>query len=195
MWDRERLRKHPLFNPSAQLIRRGTGLSVPRSTPSRLGRLAVTAARRARSTAAARCFTTFSSSNARLFTREFVRGSFLVRGASALGGDCSLCLRIHRRESAWRLSTHAASAPRIRSAVASTAAASPSYLYFSSPLWCRFDFRSSRCFLRPLHCFRFARPFVPLGCWAGPPLSISLPRYSLSRDIRCRMMIAAAGHP
>jgi len=129
---------------------------VPRSTPYRLGRLDVTTARRVGSSSTARCFATLPSRNSRLFAREFVRRSFLVCRASTLGSDCALRLRIHCRKSAWRLATDAAGASRVCS-----------------------DFRSCRhCFHRPLHCFRFARPFVPLGCWAGPPLSISLPRYS-----------------
>jgi hypothetical protein len=54
---------------------------------------------------AAGCFTTLSSRDSGLFTREFVRGSFLVGGAPTFRSDCALRLRIHRRESARRLAT------------------------------------------------------------------------------------------
>ena len=89
-----------------------------------VGRLAVTSARRARPSSAARCFTTLSSRNTRLFTREFVSRSFLVCCAPTLGGDCALRLRIHCRESARRLTTDTASASRFRSAVVSVTARS-----------------------------------------------------------------------
>jgi hypothetical protein len=93
---------------------------VPRSTPYRLGRLGVTTARG--SATAARCFATLSSRDARLFARKFVRGSFLVCRASTLGSDCALRLRIHCRESAWRLATDTTGISRVRSAVVSISA-------------------------------------------------------------------------
>jgi len=93
---------------------------VPRSTPYRLDRLGVTTARR--SATAARCFATLSPRDARLFAREFVRGSFLVCRASALGSDCALRLRIHCRKSAWRLATDTTGISRVRSAVVSISA-------------------------------------------------------------------------
>ena len=74
----------------------------------RLGRSIVVFALSARPATAAGCFTTFSSRDSGLFAREFVRGSFLVGGAPTFRRDCSLRLRIHRRESAGSLATHTA---------------------------------------------------------------------------------------
>jgi hypothetical protein len=93
---------------------------VPRSTPYRLVRLGVTTARR--SATAARCFATLPPRDARLFAREFVRGSFLVCRASALGSDCALRLWIHCRKSAGRLATDTTGISRVRSAVVSISA-------------------------------------------------------------------------
>jgi hypothetical protein len=117
---------------------------VPRSLPSRLGRLAVTSARRAGPASATRCFAALSSGNARLFAGEFVRCSFLVRRASTLGCDRALCLRIHRGKSAWRLAAHGARVSRVPSAVISVSArpasastphsAGPASLVHSLPL-------------------------------------------------------------
>ncbi len=79
--------------------RRGTAFTVPLSLPSRLGRSAALTCS-ARSSSAARCFSTFSPSDPRLFTGEFVRRSFLVRRASTFRRDRALCLWVHRRKSA-----------------------------------------------------------------------------------------------
>ena len=75
----------------------------------------------ARPATAAGCFTTLSSRDSGLFACKFVRGSFLVGGTPTLGSDRSLCLRIHRRESAGSLSTRTASTPRLHSALSSCA--------------------------------------------------------------------------
>ena len=98
------------------------GLHRAFSSVSRAGRLAVVSARRGGSASTPRCFTTLSSGNARLFSGEFVRRSFLMRCASALGSDCALCLRIHRGKSAWRLAAHGARVSRVPSAVISVSA-------------------------------------------------------------------------
>jgi hypothetical protein len=82
--------------------RRGTAFTVPRSLPSRLGRSAVALPRSA-SPSTTRCISTFSSRDPRLFTREFVRGSFLVRRASTLRRDRALCLRVHCSKSTGSL--------------------------------------------------------------------------------------------
>jgi len=74
----------------------------------RPGRSIVVFVLSARPATAAGCFTTFSSRDSGLFAREFVRGSFLVGGAPTFRRDCSLRLRIHRRESAGSLATHTA---------------------------------------------------------------------------------------
>jgi hypothetical protein len=78
--------------------------------------------RRVRSPSAARCFSPFSSCDSCLFAREFVRRSFLVRGAATLCRDCALRLRIHCRESAWCLATDATGAARVRCLIISTSA-------------------------------------------------------------------------
>jgi hypothetical protein len=72
---------------------------VPLSLPSRLGRSAALTCS-ARSSSAARCFSTLSPSDPRLFTGEFVRRSFLVRRASTFRRDRALCLWVHRCKSA-----------------------------------------------------------------------------------------------
>jgi hypothetical protein len=83
--------------------RRGTALTVPPFAPSRLGRSAGALTCSARSPSTARCFSAFSSGDPRLFAGEFVRRSFLVRRASTFRRDRALCLRVHRRKSAWCL--------------------------------------------------------------------------------------------
>jgi hypothetical protein len=72
----------------------------------------------ARPASTARCFSPFSSSDTRFLAREFMSGSFLVRGASALRGDRTLCLRIHRCKPARRFS-YGASTARISTVVTS----------------------------------------------------------------------------
>ena len=105
---------------SAEKKRRGTERSVPRSLSVRPGRsVVVVVAPFARPATAAGCFATLSSRNSGLFAREFVRGSFLVGGAPTFRRDCSLRLRIHRRESAGSLATHTASTACLRSALSS----------------------------------------------------------------------------
>ena len=94
---------------------------MPRSLPPRLGRSAIIA-RRTRAAPAPRCFSAFSSRNPRFLAREFVRGSFLVRGASAFGGDCALRLRIHRGEATRGFAGHGADVAGIHTAVISVAA-------------------------------------------------------------------------
>jgi hypothetical protein len=69
------------------------------SLPSRLGRSGIARARSA-PPSTTRCFSAFSSRDARFFTGEFVRGSFLVRRASTFRRDRALCLRVHCRKSA-----------------------------------------------------------------------------------------------
>jgi hypothetical protein len=126
------LRKHPLCNSRAERKRKRHGVSRASfdSIPSRLDRLGILSARRARPASAAGCFATFSSRDARLFTCEFVRGALLVCRAPTLGRDCALGLRIHCGEATWRLATDAARASLVRTAVASisggTSAASTS---------------------------------------------------------------------
>jgi hypothetical protein len=140
---------------------------VPLSSLSQPGRLATAGIRRAGPAPPARCFAALPPGNARLFTGEFVRGSFLVRRASALGRDCALCLRIHRGKSAWRLSADAARASRFGSAVISAYARSAS--------------ASSTRSASLVHSI---------------PLVVGLVRHYRSpcRDIRL-LVIAALGHP
>lgn len=88
--------------------------TMPRSISSRLDVLSGTLVRRGGATAATGCFTAFSSRDSRFFAGEFVRGSFLVRGASTLCGDRTLRLGIHRCESARSLPTHGAGVSYIR---------------------------------------------------------------------------------
>ena len=79
----------------------------------------VAVVRFARPSTTARCFTTLSTRDSGLFTRELVRGSFLVGGAPTLRSDCALRLRIHRCESAGSLATHTACIACLRSALSS----------------------------------------------------------------------------
>jgi hypothetical protein len=79
----------------------------------------VAVVRFARPSTAARCFTTLSTRDSGLFTRELVRGSFLVGGAPTLRSDCALRLGIHRSESAGSLATHTACIACLRSALSS----------------------------------------------------------------------------
>lgn len=72
----------------------------PRSLPPRLSRSAAALIWSARSSPTAGCFSAFSSRDPRLFTREFVRRSFLVCRASTFRRDGALCLRVHCRKSA-----------------------------------------------------------------------------------------------
>jgi hypothetical protein len=58
---------------------------------------------RSASPSTTRCFSAFSSRDPRLFTGEFVRGSFLVRRSSTLRRDRALRLRVHCRKSAGSL--------------------------------------------------------------------------------------------
>jgi len=55
--------------------------------------------RSARPASSARCFSALSSGDSCFFAGEFMGSSFLVRGTSALRGNSSLRLRIHRRKS------------------------------------------------------------------------------------------------
>ena len=111
--------------------------AVPRSLPSRLGRLAAAMARSARSSSATGCFSAFSSGDARLFTGEFVRRSLLVCCASTFRRDRALRLRVHRRKSA-RCLANVARATRFCSAVVapahSTASTATSDSSASAPL-------------------------------------------------------------
>src|ERR1700680_506291 len=79
----------------------------------------VAVVRFARPSTHARCFTTLSTRDSGLFTRDRVRGSFLVGGAPTLRSDCALRLRIHRCESAGSLATHTACIACLRSALSS----------------------------------------------------------------------------
>ncbi len=117
--------------------RQGTAFTVPRSLPSRLGRLAAALTCSARSSSTARCFAAFSSRDARLFTGEFVRRSLLVCRASTLRRDRALCLWVHCRKSAWCLADVARAtrfsctvvAPAQSTASTSDSAASASLVY------------------------------------------------------------------
>ena len=122
-----------MCNSSAQGKRKGTACTVPRSFPSRPGRLAVTAGRRAGPASSPRCFATLSPGNARLFAGEFVRCSLLVCRASTLGRDCALCLRIHRGKSTRRLATDATLASRVGAVVVSSAGAASASTSRSTP--------------------------------------------------------------
>src|SRR5256885_10260557 len=105
--------------------RRGTAFTVPRSLPSRLGRSAGALTCSARPSSAARCFSPFPSRDARFFTGEFVRRSFLVRRTSAFRRDSALCLRIHCCKSAGCLAD-VARATRFSSTVVAPAYATAS---------------------------------------------------------------------
>lgn len=122
-----------MCNSSAQGKRKGTACTVPRSFPSRPGRLAVTAGRRAGPASSPRCFATLSPGNARLFAGEFMRCSLLVRRAPTLGRDCALCLRIHRGKSTRRLATDATLASRVGAAIVSSAGAASASTSRSTP--------------------------------------------------------------
>jgi hypothetical protein len=114
-----------VFSSARQETRTRHGFTVPRSLPSRLGRSVAALARSAWSSSAARCFSTFSSRDARLFTSEFVRGSLLVRCASALRRDRALCLRVHRCKSTRSLA-NITGAPRFSTTVIAPAHAATS---------------------------------------------------------------------
>ena len=79
--------------------------------------------RSARPASTARCFSALSSSDACFFAGEFMCGSFLVRCASALGGNRPLRLRIHRRKSTRGFSDGTAIA-RVSDAIAPPVAGS-----------------------------------------------------------------------
>ena len=161
--------------------------TVPRSLPSRLGRSAAALTRSAWSSSAAGCFSAFSSCDARLFTGEFVRGSFLVRRASAFRGDRALRLRIHRRKSA-RCLTSVARAPRFSSSVAAPAhssSASPASAPLVHPL---ILVVAIVCHYRsPAAIFEFndaAAGRAPRERWAGR-----------SETVVCRIFLCASARP
>jgi hypothetical protein len=85
----------------------------------RLEQSVVAVVRFARPSTTARCFTTLSTRDSGLFTRELVRGSFLVGGAPTLRSDCALRLGIHRCESAGSLATNTACIACLSSALSS----------------------------------------------------------------------------